>query len=42
MANWNREQAATLKLLSNNFGEQKWRTVALKNAYALLGKLRFG
>ncbi|KFX96352.1 hypothetical protein O988_05364 [Pseudogymnoascus sp. VKM F-3808] len=40
MAGWNREQAATLKLLSNNFQEEKWKTVALKNAYALLGKHR--
>ncbi len=42
MAGWNREQAATQKLLQNNFQDQKWRTVALKNAYALLGKHRFG
>lgn len=41
MAGWNREQSATTKLLSNNFSDQKWRTVALKNAYALLGKHRF-
>lgn len=40
MAGWNREQVATLKLLSNNFQEEKWKTVALKNAYALLGKHR--
>jgi hypothetical protein len=42
MAGWNREQGATLRLLSNNFQDPKWRTVALKNAYALLGKRRFG
>jgi hypothetical protein len=42
MAGWNREQAATLKLLANNFQDKKWQTVALKNAYALLGKRRFG
>lgn len=41
MAGWNREQAATMKLLSNNFSDLKWRTTALKNAYALLGKRRF-
>lgn len=41
MAGWNREQAATQKLLSNNFHNQKWKTIALKNAYALLGKHRF-
>lgn len=42
MAGWNREQAATTRLLQNNFQDKKWRTVALKNAYALLGKHRYG
>jgi hypothetical protein len=42
MAGWNREQAATLRLLANNFQDPRWKTVALKNAYALLGKRRFG
>lgn len=42
MASWNKEQAATQKLLANNFEEPKWRKTALKNAYALLGKRRFG
>ena len=42
MATWNREQAATLRLLANNFQESRWKTAALKNAYALLGKRRFG
>ncbi|KAL2363792.1 hypothetical protein RJZ56_003263 [Blastomyces dermatitidis] len=41
MASWNREQSATQRLLSNNFSEPRWRTAALKNAYALLGKRRF-
>ncbi|GKT49456.1 regulatory protein cys-3 [Colletotrichum spaethianum] len=41
MAHWNREQGATQKLLANNFEEPKWRTTALKNAYALLSKRRF-
>ncbi|KAK7746996.1 regulator of (H+)-ATPase in vacuolar membrane [Cytospora paraplurivora] len=41
MATWNREQRATLKLLANNFDDPKWRTSALKNAYALLSKRRF-
>ncbi|KAI9056092.1 hypothetical protein LZ554_001021 [Drepanopeziza brunnea f. sp. 'monogermtubi'] len=40
MAGWNREQVATLRLLSNNFNEKKWKTAAMKNAYALLGKHR--
>jgi hypothetical protein len=42
MATWNREQAATSRLLSNNFQDKKWKTTALKNAYALLGKHRYG
>lgn len=42
MASWHREQAATLRFLSNDFDEPRWRTAALKNAYALLGKRRFG
>ena len=41
MATWNREQRSTMKLLSNNFEEARWKTAALKNAYALLGKRRF-
>ncbi|ROT43356.1 regulator of V-ATPase in vacuolar membrane protein [Sodiomyces alkalinus F11] len=41
MASWHREQAATLRLLSNNFDDPRWRTAALKNAYALLSKRRF-
>ncbi|KAL8750180.1 MAG: hypothetical protein Q9184_006515 [Pyrenodesmia sp. 2 TL-2023] len=41
MAAWNREQASTQRLLSNNFQEPRWKTAALKNAYALLGKRRF-
>jgi hypothetical protein len=42
MANWNREQVPTQRLLANNFAETRWRTAALKNAYTLLGKRRFG
>jgi len=42
MAGWNREQRATQKLLANNFEDPKWRTTALKNAYALMSKRRFG
>ncbi|KAL0940804.1 WD repeat-containing protein [Colletotrichum truncatum] len=41
MANWNKEQGATQRLLANNFDDPKWRTTALKNAYALLSKRRF-
>ncbi|KAI9690129.1 MAG: regulator of (H+)-ATPase in vacuolar membrane [Bathelium mastoideum] len=41
MATWSREQGATQKLLANNFQEQRWKTAAQKNAYALMGKRRF-
>ena len=41
MASWNREQAATQRFLQNNFEDPKWRTAALKNAYALMSKRRF-
>ena len=41
MAAWNREQSATQRLLSNNFQDPRWKTAALKNAYALLGRHRF-
>ncbi|KAI0397126.1 RAVE protein 1 C terminal-domain-containing protein [Xylariaceae sp. FL0594] len=41
IASWNKEQAATTKLLANNFEDPKWKTTALKNAYALLSKRRF-
>jgi hypothetical protein len=42
MAAWNKEQGATLRFLANNFDDPKWRTAALKNAYALMSKRRFG
>jgi hypothetical protein len=41
MATWSREQGATHRLLSNNFSEERWKTAALKNAYALMGRRRF-
>ncbi|KAK4667125.1 regulator of (H+)-ATPase in vacuolar membrane [Podospora pseudopauciseta] len=41
MASWNKEQASTSKFLANNFDDPKWRTAALKNAYALMSKRRF-
>ncbi|KAK3315252.1 RAVE protein 1 C terminal-domain-containing protein [Apodospora peruviana] len=41
MASWNREQGATQRFLANNFDDPKWRTAALKNAYALMSKRRF-
>jgi len=42
MATWSREQSATHRLLSNNFEEERWKTAAMKNAYALMGRRRFG
>lgn len=42
MASWNKEQSMTQKLLANNFDDPKWKRAALKNAYALLSKRRFG
>ncbi|KAF2706302.1 hypothetical protein K504DRAFT_459602 [Pleomassaria siparia CBS 279.74] len=41
MATWSREQGATQRLLANNFTEERWKTAALKNAYALMGRRRF-
>ncbi|PTU23083.1 hypothetical protein P175DRAFT_0454418 [Aspergillus ochraceoroseus IBT 24754] len=41
MAYWHREQAATQRLLGNDFSDTRWQTSAMKNAYALLGKRRF-
>lgn len=41
-AAWHKEQAVTLKFLSHDFTDPRWRTAALKNAYALKGIQRFG
>lgn len=41
IATWSREQGATHRLLTNNFQEERWKTAALKNAYALMGRRRF-
>ncbi|KAG7099019.1 hypothetical protein E1B28_000902 [Marasmius oreades] len=40
-AAWHKEQALMLKFLSNDFTQPRWRTAALKNAFALLSKQRF-
>ncbi|KAI0695128.1 RAVE protein 1 C terminal-domain-containing protein [Cytidiella melzeri] len=40
-AAWHKEQASMLKFLNNNFSESRWRTAALKNAFALLSKRRY-
>lgn len=40
-AGWHPEQAKTIKLLSNDFEQRRWKSAALKNAFALLGKHRY-
>ncbi|KAJ3552447.1 hypothetical protein NM688_g4146 [Phlebia brevispora] len=40
-ASWHKEQAVMLKFLANDFSQPRWRTAALKNAFALLSKRRF-
>ncbi|KAI0756586.1 RAVE protein 1 C terminal-domain-containing protein [Daedaleopsis nitida] len=40
-AAWHKEQQVMIKFLNNNFNEQRWRTAAQKNAFALLSKRRF-
>lgn len=42
LAHGHPEQQMMIKFLSNDFSEDRWRTAALKNAYVLLGKQRFG
>ncbi|KAI8818763.1 RAVE protein 1 C terminal-domain-containing protein [Fimicolochytrium jonesii] len=41
LANSHPEQAAMLKFLGNDFEEERWRSAAMKNAFALLGKQRY-
>jgi len=41
-AAWHREQTVMLNFLGNDFTIPRWRTAALKNAFALLSKQRFG
>ncbi|KAG8745914.1 regulator of (H+)-ATPase in vacuolar membrane [Ceratobasidium sp. 414] len=38
---WHKDHALMTKFLSNDFAEPRWRTAALKNAFALLSKQRF-
>ncbi|EKM61140.1 uncharacterized protein PHACADRAFT_134380 [Phanerochaete carnosa HHB-10118-sp] len=40
-ASWHKEQNPMLKFLNNDFSQPRWRTAALKNAFALLSKRRF-
>lgn len=41
-AAWHKEQQVMLKFLNNDFRQARWRTAAMKNAFALLSKRRFG
>jgi hypothetical protein len=41
-AAWHKEQTAMLKFLANDFSQDRWRTAALKNAFALMSRQRFG
>ena len=41
-AAWHKEQNLMLKFLNNDFSQSRWKTAALKNAFALLSKRRFG
>lgn len=38
----NKDQAIMLRFLANDFQEDRWKIAALKNAYVLLSKQRFG
>ena len=37
-----KEHGLMIKFLSNDFSQARWKTAALKNAYVLLGKQRYG
>ncbi|KAJ3261140.1 regulator of (H+)-ATPase in vacuolar membrane [Boothiomyces macroporosus] len=41
LANSHPEQNQMMKFLANNFDEDRWKTAAQKNAFALLGKQRY-
>jgi hypothetical protein len=41
-ASSHKEQAAMKKFLANDFTDPRWQRAASKNAFALLGKQRFG
>ncbi|KAI9006205.1 RAVE protein 1 C terminal-domain-containing protein [Gaertneriomyces semiglobifer] len=41
LANSHPEQPAMLRFLSNDFEDERWKSAALKNAFALLGKQRY-
>ena len=39
---WHPDQRKMLAFLSNDFSQQRWKSAALKNAFALLSQRRFG
>lgn len=41
-ANGHKEQGAMKKFLANDFNDPRWQRAASKNAFALLGRQRFG
>lgn len=41
-ATHHKEQGAMLRFLANDFSQPRWQTAAAKNAFALLGKQRYG
>jgi hypothetical protein len=41
LANAHPDQASMIRFLGNDFSEERWKSAATKNAYALLGKQRF-
>lgn len=40
-ATFHKERGVMLKFLMNDFDEPRWKSAALKNAFALMGKQRF-
>ncbi|ANB15976.1 Rav1p [Sugiyamaella lignohabitans] len=40
-ASWHKEQQKTIQLLSRDFTDDRWKSAARKNAFALLGKHRY-
>lgn len=41
-ATFHKERGVMMKFLMNDFDEPRWRSAAIKNAYALMSKHRFG
>ena len=41
-ATFHKERNVMMKFLMNDFEEPRWKSAAMKNAYALMGKHRYG